>query len=61
MIADRMGLLHDVADAVAAAMHTVTDWGPSGERDGQYSLDLVADEAALSVLRRAVLPSSSIA
>ena len=53
MIGDRLGLLHDVADAVAAAMRTVTDWGPSGERDGQYSLDLVADEAALSLLRHA--------
>ncbi|MEO7371920.1 MAG: inositol monophosphatase [Ilumatobacteraceae bacterium] len=51
MITDRMGLLHDVADAVGAAMQTVTDWGPSGDREGQYSLDLVADSAALGVLR----------
>ena len=53
MIADRLGLLHDVADAVAVAMRTVTDWGPSGERDGQYALDLTADEAALAILARA--------
>ena len=53
MIADRLGLLHDVADAVAAAMRTVTDWGPSGRRDGQYALDVAADEAALAVLDRA--------
>jgi myo-inositol-1(or 4)-monophosphatase len=53
MIADRLGLLHDLADAVAAAMRTVTDWGPSGERDGQYALDVIADEAALAVLDRA--------
>lgn len=53
MITDRLGLLHDIADAVASAMRTVTDWGPSGERDGQYALDVVADEAALSLLRRA--------
>jgi myo-inositol-1(or 4)-monophosphatase len=53
MIADRLGLLHDLADAVAAAMRTVTDWGPSGERDGQYALDVVADEAALELLARA--------
>ena len=53
MIADRLGLLHEVADAVAVAMRTVTDWGPSGERDGQYALDVVADEAALAVLARA--------
>lgn len=50
---DRLGLLHDVADAVAAAFATVRDFGPSGLRDGQYALDVVADEAALGVLRRA--------
>jgi myo-inositol-1(or 4)-monophosphatase len=53
MITDRLGLLHDLADAVAAAMRTVTDWGPSGERDGQYALDVTADEAALAVIERA--------
>ncbi len=53
MIADRMGLLHDLADAVASAMRTVTDWGPSGRRDGQYALDVTADDAAQGVLRRA--------
>jgi myo-inositol-1(or 4)-monophosphatase len=53
MIADRLGLLHEVADAVAVAMRTVTDWGPSGERDGQYALDLTADKAALAILNRA--------
>ena len=53
MIADRLGLLHDLADAVATAMRTVTDWGPSGGRVGQYALDVIADEAALAVLNRA--------
>jgi myo-inositol-1(or 4)-monophosphatase len=53
MIADRLGLLHEVADAVATAMRSVTDWGLSGERDGQYALDVTADDAALAVLRRA--------
>jgi myo-inositol-1(or 4)-monophosphatase len=53
MITDRLGLLHEMADAVAAAMRTVTDWGPSGERDGQYALDVAADEAALAVIERA--------
>jgi myo-inositol-1(or 4)-monophosphatase len=53
MIADRLGLLHEVGDAVAAAMRTVTDWGPSGGRVGQYALDVTADDAALAVLRRA--------
>lgn len=49
---DRLSLLHDVADAVAAAFASVRDFGPSGVRDGQYALDLVADEAALAILRR---------
>src|SRR3954452_3799721 len=53
MIADPMGLLHEVAEAVAAAMRTVTDFGPSGARVGQYVLDVTADDAALAVLRRA--------
>jgi fructose-1,6-bisphosphatase/inositol monophosphatase family enzyme len=53
MIADRLGLLHDLADAVATAMRSVTDWGPSGGRDGQYALDILADDAALAVLSRA--------
>ena len=48
---DRLVLLHDVADAVAAALAGVTDFGPSGAREGQYSLDVVANEAALAVLR----------
>lgn len=46
-------LLHDVADAVAAALATVDDWGPSGRRAGQYAADLIADAAALEVLRGA--------
>ncbi|MDO8391790.1 MAG: inositol monophosphatase [Actinomycetota bacterium] len=50
---DRLALLHEVADVVAAAFAEVRDFGPSGGRDGQYALDLVADEAALAVLRRA--------
>lgn len=53
MIADRLGLLHEVSDAVAKALQTVTDWGPSGGRLGQYALDVVTDEAALAVLQRA--------
>jgi myo-inositol-1(or 4)-monophosphatase len=52
MIADRLGLLHEIADAVAVAMKTVTDWGPSGARESQYSLDVVADNAALAVLNK---------
>jgi fructose-1,6-bisphosphatase/inositol monophosphatase family enzyme len=50
---DRLALLHEVADAVAAAFADVRDFGPSGERDGQYALDVVANDAALAVLRKA--------
>lgn len=50
---DRLSLLHEVADAVADAFRSVRDFGPSGQRVGQYALDLVADEAALAVLQRA--------
>ena len=52
MTVDRLAVLHEVADAVAAAFAGVSDFGPSGARDGQYALDVVADEAALAVLRR---------
>ncbi len=50
---DRLGLLHSVADAVATALAGVTDFGPSGTRHGQYALDVVANDAALAVLRGA--------
>jgi fructose-1,6-bisphosphatase/inositol monophosphatase family enzyme len=50
---DLLRLLHETADAVADALARVDDWGPSGEREGQYAADLHADEAALNVLRRA--------
>ncbi|MFT3854952.1 MAG: inositol monophosphatase [Ilumatobacteraceae bacterium] len=53
MPTDWLGLMHDVADAVAAALAGVSDAGMSGRRDGQYALDLTADEAALRVLARA--------
>jgi myo-inositol-1(or 4)-monophosphatase len=50
---DQLALLHEVADAVQTALTSVSDMGPSGRRDGQYQLDLVADEAGLGVLRAA--------
>lgn len=52
---DRLPLLHEVADAVAAAFATVTDFGPSGIREGQYALDVIANDAALPLLRAAGL------
>ena len=45
-------LLHDTADAVADALASVRNWGPSGLRPGQYVADLETDAAALAVLRR---------
>lgn len=50
---DILPLLHDVATAIGEALRGVTDWGPSGRRDGQYAADLVADEVALRMLREA--------
>lgn len=50
-----LALTHAVADAVAEELATVTDWGPSGRRDGQYGADLRADAAALRPLLAAGL------
>jgi fructose-1,6-bisphosphatase/inositol monophosphatase family enzyme len=50
---DVIQLLHDVTDAVHAAVATVSDFGFSGGTEGQYTLDLHADAAALAVLHRA--------
>jgi len=44
---------HDVADAVKVALDGVVDWRPRTDKAGQYSIDLVADAAALDVLDRA--------
>jgi fructose-1,6-bisphosphatase/inositol monophosphatase family enzyme len=52
---DRLSLLHEVADAVAVAFARVHDFGPSGQREGQYALDVVANDAALPLLRAAGL------
>ncbi|MEX0847894.1 MAG: inositol monophosphatase [Ilumatobacteraceae bacterium] len=53
MVNDRLGLLTEVADAVADALVGITDRGPSGRRVGQYAFDVRADDAALAVLSRA--------
>ena len=41
------------AAAVARVLAGTTDWGASGLRDGQYAVDLAADEACLRVLYEA--------
>ena len=40
----------EAADAVAAALRGLADWGPAGTRPGQYRTDLVADAAAVRIL-----------
>lgn len=50
MVADRLALLSDAADAVARTLAGVVDRGMSGQRPGQYLLDVSADSAALGVL-----------
>jgi fructose-1,6-bisphosphatase/inositol monophosphatase family enzyme len=54
-----LAVLNEAADAVAAALSLIDDWGPSGTRVDQYLSDLVADEAALAVLDRAGLGALS--
>lgn len=46
-------VLHEVADAVYGVLSANTDWGLSGQRATQYSVDLRADAAALEVLHGA--------
>ena len=46
-------VLREAAAAVRVALDKVVDWGPSGRKEGQYSLDLMADAAALAVLAEA--------
>lgn len=41
---------HRAADGVAAVLQANENWGASGRRDGQYAVDLSADEACLDVL-----------
>ena len=48
-------VLDEAVAAVRAALDVLDDWGPSGEKPGQYKLDLAADGAALPVLHGAGL------
>lgn len=48
-------VLHATADAVRAALDLVEDWGPSGEKMGQYHLDVAANTAAVGLLEGAGL------
>lgn len=50
---DVLGVFDAVARAVADSLRDVRDWGLTGSRRGQYHADLVADAAALPILRSA--------
>jgi myo-inositol-1(or 4)-monophosphatase len=50
-----MAVLHDTATAVRSALDNLADWSLAGSSDHQYRHDLVADRAAVDVLRRAGL------
>jgi len=50
MYRDVVDLFTYIADQVGAALRQTVDWGPSGRRDGQYSVDLVADEIVLAAI-----------
>lgn len=46
-------LFHRVALSIRTRIHQLDDWGPSGERPGQYTIDVSADEVAVDQLRAA--------
>ena len=50
-----LAICHRVADVVPAAIEEVEDWRASGDRPGQYAIDLAADRAVLEVLAEAGL------
>ena len=45
-----MSFLHDVADAAADTLDEIRDWSMSGEREGQYSADVVVDDVVVDLL-----------
>jgi len=47
---DLLLLLHQTADAIAAALSGLDNWGLAGTRPGQYLSDLAADSAAVGIL-----------
>ncbi|HJV08913.1 MAG TPA: inositol monophosphatase [Acidimicrobiales bacterium] len=50
-----LAVLSEAAAAVRTALDGLDDWGPAGTRPGQYHSDLVADRAAIDILRDAGL------
>lgn len=49
-LSEAISNFHRAADAVAAVLATTDNWGASGQRAGQYAVDLDADAACLDVL-----------
>jgi myo-inositol-1(or 4)-monophosphatase len=50
---DILAFLHHVADAAADTLDEIADWSMSGERDGQYSADVVIDDVVVAMLESA--------
>lgn len=48
-------LFDEVAEAIGEQIRQIDDWGLSGQRDGQYTIDVAADEIAVEMLRDAGL------
>jgi myo-inositol-1(or 4)-monophosphatase len=48
-----LALFHDVADEIGRLLGAATDWGASGQREGQYSIDVVTDGTAVPMLHAA--------
>lgn len=48
---DLLGVLNAAADAAVAALAECADWGPTGNKAGQYGFDMAADAAATAALR----------
>jgi fructose-1,6-bisphosphatase/inositol monophosphatase family enzyme len=53
MADDVVELFTQIADSVGSALAGNADWGPSGRREGQYAIDLVADSLVLGPLAAA--------
>ena len=53
MYRDVVAMFAQVADDIGSALRANGDWGPSGQRDGQYAVDLVADEIVLAAVAQA--------
>jgi fructose-1,6-bisphosphatase/inositol monophosphatase family enzyme len=48
-----LAVLHEVANAISVVLASNTDWGLSGLRHTQYSVDVDCDNAALAILHGA--------